>query len=262
MSVTSRQSTGQQANVEERSGKLRVLNVVVGLVHLAQGVGMLLLSNDLALPVFGSFLSGDPVEQTGAAPPEQLFTLPIGITVAVFLFFAAADHLLMATPGIASWYERNLGRGVNYARWIEYSFSASIMLVLIAMFAGIWEFAALLAFFGVNSSMILFGLLMERHQTPGNPDWSAFIYGTLAGLVPWVAIAYYLSQADGAPGFVYGIFVSLFVFFMSFGVNQWLQYREVGKWRDYVFGEQAYIVLSLAAKSALAWQIFGNVLRS
>lgn len=246
----------------ERMGSLRIFNIVVGLVHLAQGVLLLVLSNDLALPITATFLSGDPVTQSGPAQPEQLFTLAIGPTVAVFLFLAAADHLLVSSPGVFGWYTRNLRAGANYARWIEYSVSASIMIVLIAVFAGIWEFAALLAIFGVNSAMIWFGQLMERHQQPGQADWSAFIFGTVAGLVPWVAITVYLANADGAPGFVYGIFVSLFVFFMSFGVNQFLQYRKIGPWRDYLFGERAYIVLSLAAKSALAWQIFGNVLRS
>ena len=66
--------------------------------------------------------------------------------------------------------------------------------------------------------------------------------------------------AETVPTFVYGIFFSLFAFFMSFSVNQWLQYRQVGPWRSYAFGETAYLVLSLAAKSALAWQIFAGSL--
>jgi hypothetical protein len=40
-----------------------------------------------------------------------------------------------------------------------------------------------------------------------------------------------------------------------------LQYRRVGPWRDYLFGETAYMVLSLVAKSALAWQVFAGTLR-
>ena len=40
-----------------------------------------------------------------------------------------------------------------------------------------------------------------------------------------------------------------------------LQYRKVGPWRDYAFGELAYIVLSLVAKSLLAWQVFAGTLR-
>jgi hypothetical protein len=59
---------------------------------------------------------------------------------------------------------------------------------------------------------------------------------------------------------VYAIFVSLFVFFNAFAVNMWLQYRRVGRWRDYLFGEYAYMLLSLTAKSALAWQVFAGTL--
>lgn len=87
-----------------------------------------------------------------------------------------------------------------------------------------------------------------------------FWFGCVAGAAPWVAIAYNLVAAEQVPGFVVGIFVSLFVFFNSFAVNQWLQYREVGPWRIYAFGEKSYLVLSLVAKSALAWQIFAGSL--
>ena len=57
------------------------------------------------------------------------------------------------------------------------------------MFVGVRDIAALLAIFGVNTAMILFGLLMERHQEPGSADWSAYWFGSLAGVVPWIAIA-------------------------------------------------------------------------
>ena len=50
------------------------------------------------------------------------------------------------------------------------------------------------------------------------------------------------------------------ILFFSFGLNQWLQYRGVGRWTDYGYGEKVYLVLSLVAKSLLAWQIFGGSL--
>jgi len=62
--------------------------------------------------------------------------------------------------------------------------------------------------------------------------------------------------------FVYGIFFSLFAFFSCFAVNQWLQYKQLGRWKDYLVGERAYITLSLIAKSLLAWQIFASTLAS
>lgn len=40
-----------------------------------------------------------------------------------------------------------------------------------------------------------------------------------------------------------------------------LQYKEVGKWRNYLYGEKAYIVLSLVAKSVLAWIAFAGVMQ-
>ena len=62
------------------------------------------------------------------------------------------------------------------------------------------------------------------------------------------------------PVFVYGIFVSLFFFFNIFALNQWLQYKQVGRWSDYLVGERTYVTLSLVAKSALAWQVFAGTL--
>jgi hypothetical protein len=40
-----------------------------------------------------------------------------------------------------------------------------------------------------------------------------------------------------------------------------LQYKKVWKWKDYLFGEKVYMILSLVAKSALAWQVFAGTLR-
>ncbi len=263
---TVRRTDGDQ-NVPDRvltarDRKLRRLNLVVGSAHLVQGGLMLALSNSLALPVVAAYLRDDPVAVQGPVTPEVIFEVAIGPAVALFLLLAAVDHLLMAAPGIRRWYERNLDRGTNVARWAEYSLSASIMVVLIGLFVGIRDVAALLGLFGVNTSMILFGLLMERHQTPGRTDWAAFWCGCLAGTVPWLAIWWYTLGAGAVPSFVYAITVTQLLLFAAFGANQALQFARTGPWRSYRFGESAYIVLSLVAKSLLAWLIYANVLRS
>lgn len=244
------------------AARRRRLNVVVGLLHLTQGVLMLVLSNDLSLPVVASYLSDDPVQVQEGVAGDKLFGVPIGPAVAAFLLLAALDHLLVAAPGIQGWYERNLSRGRNMARWAEYSVSASLMVVLIGLFVGIRDLAAVVGLFVLSACMILFGLLMERHQTPGKPDWSAFWFGCLAGTAAWGAIWWYVLGAPTVPGFVYGITATQVVLFAGFAVNQALQYAAVGRWRSYAYGEGVYIVLSLAAKSLLAWLIFANVLRT
>ena len=190
-----------------------------------------------------------------------MFDLPVGAAVAVFLALAALDHLLTATV-FRRTYEDDLRDGINRFRWLEYSFSATLMVVLIALYAGIHEISALIGIAGANVAMILFGWLQESTNPPGRSPVTMrpFWFGCVAGVAPWLAIGYNLLAAEEVPGFVFGIFVSLFTFFNSFAINQWLQYRQIGRWRDYAFGEKTYLVLSLVAKSALAWQIFAGSL--
>jgi hypothetical protein len=243
--------------------RLRTANLVVGSVHAVQAVLLVILSNDFALPVTAAYLDGPP----GTAPgePSTLFEVRFGWAVAGFLGLAALDHLLMASPRVVDWYEGQLRRGRNPARWAEYSVSASLMVVLIAMLTGITSAYALLGIAGVNASMILFGHLMERmNPDRSRVDWRPYWFGCIAGVVPWITIGLALVGAEvtygGVPTFVLAIFVSLFVLFNSFAVNQALQYRRTGRWRSYVFGEGAYVVLSLVAKTALAWQVYGGTL--
>lgn len=238
-------------------GRLRLYNGVMAVLHFAQGAAILALSNDFSLPVHATFMAGPP--GTDPATLRNLLDVPIGPAVAAFVFLSAAAHAILVLPGVFEWYCRNLARNRNDARWVEYSVSASIMIVLIAMLTGIGDIAALIALFGVNASMILFGLVHEHSGRPGEGSLLPFWLGCVAGVVPWVAIGVYLVSPGTAaqpPAFVYGIFVSLFVFFNAFALNMWLQYRRVGPWRDYLFGERVYILLSLTAKSALAWQVF------
>jgi len=152
-------------------------------------------------------------------------------------------------------------------RWYEYALSASVMIVVIAALTGIYDLGALIALFALTAVMNLMGLMMELHnQTTPKTDWTAYIIGCIAGIVPWVVIALsfggsLIAAKGGVPNFVIGIYVSIAVFFNLFAVNMYLQYRKVGKWKDYLYGERVYVLLSLIAKSALAWQVFFGTLR-
>jgi len=249
--------------VDIKLRKLRNFNLFMAFLHAAQGVAMLIVSSNFSLPVSASFLKFNPVTQTLIPNPTTLFDLRIGPAIAAFLFLSAFFHLLVCLPGLNSIYNRNLGKHINFFRWIEYSFSSSIMIVVIAMLVGIYDIATLIALIGVNASMILFGWMMELHnQTTEKTNWTAFYFGCIAGIIPWIAIAIYLFGAPSkAPDFVYWIYLSIFVFFNCFAINQVLQYDKVGKWSDYLYGERAYIILSLVAKSLLAWQVFAGTLR-
>lgn len=243
----------------ERLVGLRKWNLGLAVLHAAQAVVVILLASDFAITVTSTYPQGPP--GTRLTTPEGLFDVAIGPAIAVFLALAAFDHFATATFARRT-YERDLGRGINRFRWVEYSFSATVMVILIGFYSGITDITAVLAVAGANVAMILFGWLQERMNPPGRTTTTMmpFWFGTLAGIAPWVAIWINVIGADTVPGFVYGIVVAELVFFFSFGLNQWLQYKGVGRWRSYAYGEKTYLVLSLAAKSILAWQIYGGSL--
>lgn len=253
--------TTTEAITQGTSNRLRIYNGVAALIHLFQAVAVLSLTNDFSIPVTAMFLDGPPGTDPGTV--TTLFDFRIGWGVAAFLLMSAVAHLTLIMPGVFQWYIGQLETRRNYARWIEYSFSSSLMIVIIAMLPGITDISALIALFGVNASMILFGLVMEKYEQPGRPSWLSYWFGVLTGSIPWIAIAIYLwSPGSSAqpPTFVYGIFFSLFLFFNSFALNMVLQYKRTWRWRNYIFGENAYIFLCLTAKSLLAWQVFAGTL--
>ena len=252
---------------EARIKRLRRFNGWMAVFHAAQGLVMLFTSNDFSLPVTSAFIKFDPLKGQLAPMLKTVLELRIGPLVAGFLLMSAFAHFCLAyVRPFRARYESNLEKGINSARWIEYMFSSSLMIVVIALLAGMYDGVSLLLIFFLNMMMILFGWLMELHnQSTAKTDWTAYIFGCVAGIVPWIAIAIFLFNAgEGAyrpPTFVYWIFFSMFLFFNVFAVNMYLQYKKSGKWVDYLFGERVYVILSLVAKSLLAWQVYAATLR-
>ena len=246
--------------------KLRKLNLAAGFLHLASLAAILLLSNDASLPVNATYLTEAP--GTGNfSDPINLFNLNIGYMVAAFLALSAFFHFLISSPAMFPRYVSGLKNHINMFRWVEYSLSSSLMIIVILQLNGTADYIALLGIFGVNVCMILFGWLQEKYTTPGDGDLLPFFFGCLAGSIPWIATAINLASPKGPtdatpPGFIYGIVVSLFILFNCFAIVQWKQYKARGKWTNYLHGERIYIVLSLVAKSVLAWQVFSGALAS
>lgn len=243
----------------ERSSNLRRWNLGLTALHAVQAVLILVLANAFSIAITTTPPEGPP--GTRLPDAETLVDVRIGPVIALFLLLAAVDHLVTGTFARGA-YEADLRQGINRFRWVEYSISATLMVLLIAAYSGITEVTTLIAISGANVAMILFGWLQERMNPPDRTTtvMTPFWFGTIAGVAPWIAIWFNVVTADTVPGFVYGIVVAETILFFSFGLNQWLQYRRVGKWTDYLHGEKTYLVLSLVAKSLLAWQIYGGSL--
>ena len=234
-------------------------------LHFAQAVAVLALSKDFHVPVTGNYLTFNQSTQSLEPATETLFQIPYVWLIVGFFLLSAVAHLFIATV-YNKRYNRNLNLGINKVRWVEYGLSASTMMVAIALLVGVYDAASLFMIFALSAIMNLMGLAMEIYnQKRETTNWLAYWVGSLAGLIPWLVVAFYIwlssQQGSGPPTFVYFIFVSIFIFFNCFALNMFLQYKKVGKWADYLYGEKAYIWLSLIAKSALAWQVFGGTLR-
>jgi hypothetical protein len=255
----------------EQASSLHRWNIILAILHFVQFGLILFLSfaKDpmVTAPVVSSYLSFDTATETLVPAQATLFDLPIGPAVALFFLISSIAHALVAFP-FRGWYERALARGQNPARWIEYALSSSVMIVVIATLSGIQEIGTLVAIFGINAAMNLFGWSMEAaNEGRTKVQWLHYIFGCIAGIVPWIVITIALWTAANQPGaepiptFVFVIFVSLFISFNVFAITMILQYRKVGRWKDYLVGERTYMLLSLFAKTILAWQVFAGTLR-
>jgi hypothetical protein len=272
--ATDRSNRSANKNIEGITpSKLRRYNLAAALLFLVQGILVLVLSDPLKgiQPIAANFLAEDKLASAAAghqvlvSASHHLFDLNIAYLVSAFLFVSALAHLIIAT-----WkrkvYEADLNKDVNRARWIEYSLSASLMMVAIALLVGVFDFASLLMIFSLSAIMGLLALAMElRNQKVSQVDWANFSIGIAAGVIPWLVIIKYIWSAhvygSGIPGYVYWIFGSLLILAASAAVNMYLQHKKLGHWSSYLYGERAFIILSFVAITALTWQIFAGTLR-
>jgi len=248
---------------------LKRFNAAAFVLHLIQGIVMLLLGlliqwtrNVYTFYLKLDIISGPPPRLEAFPNPQIFFTISnLGAILASFPLISAIAHFTIAFVKNES-YNDNLKKGMNPYRWYEYAFSSSIMIVLIALFLGVWDFWSLVMIFVLNAMMIMFGYLMELvNQRTEKTSWSPFILGCISGGIPWVVLyAYFIAAVRSTglnpPTFVYLILFIYFILFNIFAINMVLQYKGIGRWRDYLYGERVYIVLSFVAKSLLAWLVF------
>ena len=233
-------------------------NLTLGFLHIGQAIVIGALAIEFTIGVLVGYVDGPP--EAGLSTlvlSDSGIGLSVPIIVTFFLALAGLDHLITATIG-RKVYERDLMRGVNRFRWVEYALSSSAMVILISAYWGIITLNALVAILGANVAMILFGYLQEEMNPPGRTKTTMlpFWFGAFVGVTPWVAMGINVPLYSDAPEYIFVILYIQAVLFFCFALNQWLQYRQVGKWNSYAFGEKTYLVLSLIAKSLLAWQVY------
>ena len=205
------------------------------------------------------------------------------------------DDKAKITP-LTGWYYLWIHECRNPARWIEYSFSASIMAIVFAVAGGVNHLYMIISIFTLIWCTMVFGHVAEivnrpftkpndtdskpqywqiNRSNPGlmwlprlGPKFNRLWYhilGYVPFLVSWFIILhsflYAMSTAEQrAPDFVYVIIFSQCAIFSVFGITQF-----VVLWLDkgpaYFFaGEVSYIILSLTAKGVLGAILMYSVL--
>lgn len=261
-----------ELSFDQKVDKLLGFNKTMGLVHLIQGVLMMAFAffvypsiseqGAFNIDVIGNYLEFVPGEGLVLTVTDTLFQLPFLPLTASFLLLSALFHFLIAFP-FKKKYREGLRVGINQFRWYEYALSSSLMIVLISSLFGVRDVAVFALIALANAAMNFFGLDMEllnagESKVGKKINWLPFIFGTVVGLAPWVAIAFYIGvnpNLDAVPGFVWAILATYFIAFNTFPVNMLLQYLGVGKFKDYLVGERGYIILSLVAKTILTWLV-------
>lgn len=153
-----------------------IVNYIAACLHFIQAMTAIPLE-DVTIPIQESFTSWEEGDSCTANATAVLngFTITrenetshhlslkwliVVFHLLSFLFeFAVTDPFCCVFPGRRKKYNENVKAGVNYMRFVEYSASASIMLIAISLVSGIYESYALIGIgFLTFATMVLGGI--------------------------------------------------------------------------------------------------------
>jgi hypothetical protein len=194
----------------------------------------------------------------------NLFPVPVYGVVSMLAIFTLVTGL-MHIVGYASPdrnYQDSVDRGLNWKRWFEYTITATLMLVIIAMSSGVRDGATLGLIAVCAAVCMICGHMAEvtARSQPRVSKWSTVCGWLLLGVAYGVIMQQFyvtISQSDnGPPKWVQGVVWSMLGLFTSFGiihlvhmVRQWSAQGSTVRFNRKV--DAAYTVTSTVAKSTL-----------
>lgn len=260
-------------NKQEIYKKIGFLHKVATFLFSILTIGMIIGLQDSNVLPTTSFAIGTngPV----GFPSQQLYFNsqfnPVWFIV-VFVLLAALDHGLI---WFLSVYHQKLvekflfERKNNPIRWIEYSVSASFMLITICILCGVSDIFLWVLLGSSNCIGMLMGQILEMLSSPRYKDvieknLIKYVFSLASAMVfvPWIVPMFYffhgLATTDAnVPSFVYIALLGIFVCFSSFAVNSFC-YHILEKY-DFHTTEYIYVILSFVAKTILAVDVYGGL---
>ena len=186
--------------------------------------------------------------------------------IILFFMLTAVFHLYYYMTSTGN-YANMIKYGNNYVRWIEYSITSTIMLLIIALSSGVKDVNVYALIMVTNVAMIAQGQLIEEAIADGR-SWIIPMVTGFALLIAefGVIVNSFVSRikevdkflkenpdlsengGKGVPKWLYYMIFVLFAFFSSFGfISLWGAYSKV----PYERVEKMYLIFSLAAKATL-----------
>ena len=217
----------------------------------------------LTSDTLGSKLAG----KTVLAPAvRELFSLNLVYVVAALLLVPIVVHALVATVRRER-YGASIQKGKNTWRWTGVAIKSSLMLIILALLAGMTDVASLLLLTAVATSVFVCGLAVEAYDVykPASSRVAA-VLGVAAAAVALLGVGLYLlaSAVFGSasvPGYLWLLFGLTAAWFASMIANTHLVNSKVGKWANYIYGEVWHLALSFVATTVFVWVVFIAVLK-
>ena len=188
-----------------------------------------------------------------------LFRLDLGIGVIVLVLLVAVSRLIVTIPSVFPRYSLGVQSNRHTARWIEFAFSSSITIFLVAQLNGISDIATLVLSYAITSGMTLFTVVEERFPRSRSERMLPLWFAAAIGIVPWGVIAFHQVAAllAGQPpsALVRVITLTMLAFAFAFFVSHWREQRRRDSALSMLAGERTHILLSLASISVFAWLV-------
>lgn len=254
---------------------LQKLNLAVAVVLALQAIALLVFGVAYSVPVYVSHLTGDALQtklrgtEIMAPALHMLWNLNVAYVAAAALLVTALVYALLATVWRMK-YEARLKKESQPLRWVIVAIAGGLMLVALALVAGVNELTDLKSIVAFTVLASLGAAWLEMHPVRrGKLDasgWLGVIIALVAAIMPLLVILDTMAATGifggvGVPAYAWELFAVSVVGWLLVIGNMHLTNLKQGKWgSNYLYAEAWYTGLILAVETVFVWVLFAAVL--
>lgn len=198
-------------------------------------------------------------------------TVALKVILVLIFLITAGFHYYYATNGFRSGsYEKELRKGFNRYRWMEYAITSTLMIFIFAIISGVKDFDTTLSLCALNAVLMSFGYFFELTPDRKSKMIALGIGFSILAYI-WITIFrnffYRIEEVKNnagknLPSWLYGVLIPMFFWWLSFGLVAALKFKNMDK-KDYNFRryEFFYIILSYMSKAFMGYYLTYGLLR-